>query len=511
MNTSLSAAERMRLLPRLRILQHATRLLCEQLSQEAATALPALTGEHAIDWSNWERFPLSQPSLEVRSEQALALPTQAGVCARLLGAPLSGISPATRYQLPDVSLTFSSPSGAENLTLTISPGHFHTFAQGVPERHLLEYMATLLDLELLPLGFRCLRQTQRLSIEALPERAGWNISVTRLGHPPSAHAQTDAGLHPGLSSRDPDQQTGIPARLHWGPYLINGQRCAVALPFENNATHFTTLFLEELQSQLEPVGCTASWTSAGELLLHPPDTRPELVIEPLPREALPFPDLLLALPLPTGLHRPQIQAVHELGEICVNGFEWTLQAPADLSPSAQPDWLLKALSPIQANIQASYSASGALCLTTQSAGQPVILEYISPALGSWLGLHPTRLQAPSQWQALWIRWEQLRQQVLEALPVPLLATLRHAPPLAAETHPDQGERLIWLQACLAELETLSSDLSPPPASVSPVSLPASTVLREPPITAAVSQRLHPGEKPVSSENEPPHSRFDHKI
>lgn len=492
----------MRLLPRLRILQHATRLLREQIPQMTSTAVSEVCGSHPLEWDSWERFPITQPEWAIESLSALHLPSQAGICARLLGSPVRGLLTQTTYPLPQITLSLLHPNEETGLTLEIAPGPFQTFAHGNPTRQLLEYLSTVLDLELLPLGFRCLRQGQQLSLEALPERAGWNLRIDHI-KPPDSGPYTDIGLHSGMSSLDPDQQKGLTAHLHWGPYLINGTSCAVSLPFESDSEMFASRFLQLLQSQLEKVGCHAAWLPHGKLTLAPTVSEVEIQALPFPVPALP--DLPLELPLPTGVHRPLKNAMRHLGDLMLNGVQLTLEAPADLPAEERPSWLCKSLG--SAGVEARYLPSGALCLRSLADEQPPVINQVSPALGHWLGLREDSLPQQASWQALWERWLQMRTQLLEILPPEKLPHLRQQPSLAPEEAADQSARMRWLESCQDELNTLQAQLEQPPA----VRKQAPTPITLQPLSGTSVVPLTRKENPTPTENEPPHSRFDHKI
>ncbi|MGV3524484.1 MAG: hypothetical protein ACO1RX_09675 [Candidatus Sericytochromatia bacterium] len=505
MNTSFTAAERMRILPRLRILQHATRLLCEQIPQMPHTAISEVCSQHALDWDSWERFPVTQPEWRIESMLPLQLPAQAGICARLLGSPVSGLLPQTPYLLPHITLSLLEPNGEKSLEFEIIPGPFQTFAQGNPTRQLLEYLATVLDMELLPLGFRCLRQGSQLSLEALPERAGWNLSIAHIMPPAESGPYTEAGLHTGMSSLAPDQQRGLAANLHWGPYLINGQSCVVSLPFESDTELFGSRFLKQLQAQLEQINCHAAWSPQGKLILTP--TVSELEIQALAYSDPAPPDLRLELPLPTGLHRPLKHATRHLGELVINEVPITLEAPADLPVEVRADWLCKRLNQTTAGIEAQFVANGTLCLRSLAAGPAPVITQISPALGHWLGLTGTSVPQQASWQALWTRWTQLRTQLLETLPPHALPQLRQQPTLAPTEATDQSSRVHWLQTCQEELQTFQTHLEGPAPSEKQESVPTMPQALPTLSVAPLTRKENPG----PSENEPPSSRFDHKI
>ncbi len=272
-----------------------------------------------------------RPSL--RSAQPLLCAPAQGQRAQIQAEKLSKLLPTTRYAFPLLVFALTGPEGqTQSVEVLIPP--FQTFAEGVLERHLLEFAVTLLDLDLQPFGFRALRNDVQLVIQATPEFAGWNLQLQDLllmPLPPQTQL-CHLGLKPGLSSTDPGQTVGLSPATAWGRYSLNGVELTLRqthspLPDLN---HVREAVLQQCNQALASANVTAWIDPEGHLLFkaHHPDQTLEL--RRLPEPVWPEGTLLQALDLPEGKQAALAPAVQiqieklSLGQFRLNGllFDW---------------------------------------------------------------------------------------------------------------------------------------------------------------------------------------------
>ena len=405
-----------RLQPRLFMLAHSGRHLLGQL--QLARQTQRTFSEHLCPQPiNWQMLKSAAPQrqTQVRSVKPLQLPSQAGISARLLGKKLSALDLETCYQLPDLSLDLIDPLGQTGEQLIIRCGNFKTFNSGNPTRQLLEYLATLLNIELSPLGFSCLRQGEQLRLTAHPLLAGWNLLIRQVDFPDSSLPRCSGGLEAGLSSAGSGQQAGQVAFIHWGPYQINQEIYQLALAFES-PDDFATSFAEAFNAQLRSNELSVVWTPDQHLLLMPIRPGVPLEITALPPLELSSPDLRLDLPLPEG-HFAAERSAQEPGPIEINGIALRL-GPLPEVPDAE--WLCRQINQAsaQTSVHASVTPDQHLHLQMLHPQQPLIISTVPESLQTALGLQPMRLGEVdhSSLDAALTRWTLLLNQVLADLP-----------------------------------------------------------------------------------------------
>ncbi|HEY9843681.1 MAG: hypothetical protein ACAI44_23045 [Candidatus Sericytochromatia bacterium] len=506
-----------RLQPRLFMLAHSGRHLLAQL--QSARQLQRTFCEYlcpvAIGWNLLQQQATPLRQTQVESLQPLSLPALAGISARLQSQPLTTAASDTLYQLPDLSFELLDPQGQATRSTSMSCGRFRTFASGQPERQLLEFMAATLSYELSEWGFSCMRQRKQLLFSAHPALAGWNLALTELSFPPGDLPQSSCGLRAGLSSSGSGQTSGRLAYVHWGPWLINGQRCELALPFSNDIDHFSTAFAAALNQQLSDAAVV--WTPDRHLMLLPRRPGEPLEIAALPPSEVQAPDLPLDLPLPTGHFGPDHQ-VQPLGEFELNGTAIVLAQPAD-SPDAA--WLCESInrhSP-RTGVHAEITSEQHLHLQALHPHQPLIISAVSDLLQRALGLQAMRLGELDYAGliAALERWTLLLNQVLADLPAPLAQALQSAgaevPPLAGNF----SDGLFWNEAALEH------SLEPILAYLESVMIALELCLQAPETQSVQNLRplqleLEMTQGPLRNLTEtesgtepPPRSTFDHKI
>lgn len=281
-----------------------------------------------------EEVPNTSSDLaSLRSALPLLCASAQGQRAQIQGEKLSKLLPTTRYAFPLLVFALTGPEGqSQSVEVLIPP--FQTFAEGVLERHLLEFAVTLLDLDLQPFGFRALRNDVQLVIQATPEFAGWNLQLQDLvlmPLPPQTQL-CHLGLKPGLSSTDPGQTAGLAPVTAWGRYSLNGVDLTLMqthspLPDLNRVREAV---LQQCNQALASAKVTAWIDPEGHLLFkaHHPDQTLEL--KRLPDPVWPEGTLLQALDLPEGKQAAvaptgQIQIEKlVLGQFRLNGqlFDW---------------------------------------------------------------------------------------------------------------------------------------------------------------------------------------------
>lgn len=276
---------------------------------------------------------MSSDLASLRSALPLLCAPAQGQRAQIQGEKLSKLLPTTRYAFPLLVFALTGPEG-QNQSVEVLIPPFQTFAEGVLERHLLEFAVTLLDLDLQPFGFRALRSDVQLVIQATPEFAGWNIQLQDLlllPLPPQTQL-CHLGLKPGLSSTDPGQTAGLAPVTAWGRYSLNGVDLTLMqthspLPDLNRVREAV---LQQCNQALASAKVTAWIDPEGHLLFkaHYPDQTLEL--KRLPDPVWPEGTLLRALDLPEGKQAavaPTGQMRVEklaLGQFRFNGqlFDW---------------------------------------------------------------------------------------------------------------------------------------------------------------------------------------------
>jgi hypothetical protein len=511
-------------------------------------------------------LPEEQPaaSLSERPSLRSALPLLCapaqGQSAQIQGEKLSKLMPTTRYAFPLLVFALTGPEGqSQSVEVLIPP--FQTFAEGVLERHLLEFAVTLLDLDLQPFGFRALRNDVQLVIQATPEFAGWNLQLQDLllmPLPPQTQL-CHLGLKPGLSSTDPGQIVGLSPATAWGRYSLNGVELTLRqthspLPDLNRVREAV---LRQCNQALASANVTAWIDPEGHLLFkaHHPDQTLEL--RRLPDPVWPEGTLLQALDLPEGKQaalEPAVQIQIEkraLGQFRLNGqlFDWgtiALHRPGQVR--AELAQLFEAVK-TQTGISLGLDAAGFLHLS----GPEIELEPLGA--NPW-GLEAVCLRAtPPDWAGLeqqfeaWIQAANhclsqihkipplkplelpLRQALLAQMPGQMGVQVSLAPEtgLQLNARPEQliahfetisdalkrylqqlPTHLQGLMTSLAELEKIPqvSVLPSPMPPLAPVMAPVySHKLQTPDLSPAMRHTPLLSEE----EEEPPQASFDHKI
>lgn len=539
----------------------------ERHTQAFLAALPtSLSVESDFHYTSPQALTLPKdmsdaPFASLRSGLPVTCAPAPGQMAQLEGEKLSGLLPATRYAFPLLVFALTGPQGqSETLEVMIPP--FQTFREGVLERHLLEFVVTLLDLDLQPWGFRALRKDVQIVISATPEYAGWNIAIQDLllmPMPPQTQI-CHLGLKVGLSSTDPGQIAGLPPTTAWGKYRLNGAELTL---FQTHAPQpelkqVREALTEQCNAALASTGIGAWIDPEGHLLFKArhPDLALELVR--LPEPEWPTGTLLQALDLPEGRIEPppvqQNSSELPLGRLRVNGQECDLgQIPLRSASQVRADLAqrFEALS-VQTSLQLWLDEAGFL----HFKGREIELEPLSP--GPW-ELESVQLKASASDKAPlsqafegWIQAANhcLRQvqknTPLKPLELPLRQALLAQMPgqmgvqvsLTAETglqlnarphvlleHFEQISEALQrylrqlpthlhnLLTALTELEQKPAETAPQLSSspVMPVIQPAPPVFTAPPFHAEAVISPRPAALLQEEEEEPPEASFDHKI
>lgn len=445
----------LRLRPRLFMLAHSGRHLFEQVqaARHQLRSCAEYTSAEPIDWE----LLMPRPELrqtQVESLSPLQLPQQAGIAACMHGEDLTAAASDMLYQLPELVFDLLDPENQAIQTKTILCGRFRTFAHGTPERQLLEYLAATLNFELNVWGWSCQRQGGHLVFAAHPLLAGWNLRLREARFAADDLPRCAGGLKAGLSSNASGQLRGRQALAHWGPWLVNGQRCEVAVPFAD-ADSFAEMFLTALNAQLGDV--SAVWTPAGHLLLMPRRPGEALDICDLPAPAVDAPDFVLTLPLPIGRFGNQVREDFQLA-FTLNDVRIALAGP----PATQAEaWLCAGINAHshKTGVQAEVTTAGQLRLRALQPLSPLTVAEPTEWAHRALGLVPFQLGDPAAagWLAALERWTQLLNQFLAEAPVALCAPLAGtvaAVPAQIGTFADGN--LSWL----AELPVAALDVLP---------------------------------------------------
>ncbi len=520
----------LKLQPRLFMLAHSGRHLSGLLesARQQQRSFAEYLSPVPINWDVLLRqaSPLRQTQLE--SESALHLPAMAGIQAYLQAPALQQeIKLQTTYQLPELVFELLDPRGQSVQQLEIRCGCFTTFAQGRADRQLLEYLATLIGYELAALGFSCQRGEQGLVFAAEPVMAGWNLNLRHLSYPDSSLThpleRCSAGLHEGLSSRQ--QQAGRLAFVHWGPYLLNNQRCEVVLPFSPDLSSFAEAFVEELNQQLALVQLAAVWTPAQTLLITHTQPGQAIQVQALPQTPIQAPDLRLELALPEGRFGRSEQ-LQPAAELKLNGVSIALNAAPE--PGQSMDvcirWLTQQFNHYQqiTGVHAAVTPEQHLHLQALRPQQTLVIDAVSGSFEAACGLSAMQIGGLDEagLDAALKRWTLLLNQVLRDLPEQdvfrrLAEAARQVPALAG--HYDDG--VLWNESAVTrfiepimhylELITLEVDQCLNNTSQTAVSLrPLQLELEMTPHQPQTPSRPDQNE---SESSEQPIARFDHKI
>jgi hypothetical protein len=274
-------------------------------------------------------------TVSVRSGQTVKFASATGIRAVLQGEPITQIQPLTRYGFPLILIDLIAPN-QEIRSLELSLPPFQTFAEGVHERHLMEYISTLLDLDLQLEGFRCERKNQLLVFSAEPEKMGWNIQIKDLLllPLPADTKLCKLGLSAGLSSLDEGQIRGCAAATSWGRYQLNGIELDLKLIHgpQVDLRQAREALLEQINAQSEATGVKAWIDPEGHLLLKlfQPEQQATISLRSLPAAELPAGTLYQALDLPEGRFGTEFERLEtnypeiELGRFKLNGEDFEL-------------------------------------------------------------------------------------------------------------------------------------------------------------------------------------------
>jgi hypothetical protein len=337
----------------------------------------------------------------VRSQTPVALPRQRGACARVfIELKHWHIAPQSTYLLPDLELQFTPPNSLESIALPLSAGRFETFAQGKPFKQLLEYWATLLDCELVPLGWRVYRQGTSLCIEASPERAGWNIQGTFLFDSLNLKASEALSLPSPFDSRE--QRAGESSLLQWGPYRLGNTSYVCRLTYDPTwrPEDLQQAFQEALQMQGFPY--EIQWPD-GYLQLGFPA---HLTLQK--EKALPLGEREHVF-LPLNL-APVQQRQRSIFFRC-NHQPCQLQGVLESVPDVLHT-LQHQLSPT--GIEVTLDDAGHLCFQVKDQQTPFVLSEVSESAHLYLGLSEVKESAPNleynERVGEWLAWLDLAHQ-----------------------------------------------------------------------------------------------------
>jgi len=393
-------------------------LMLKRLGQHLQTLLHTLSTQHFSDITapaplDAAHLFVAQQHMQLRSETPLSLPAAAGRQAQLLTKPFVEALPDTHYDLPELCFDLLDPKGQTVDTRRIQPGSFTSFASGQASKQILEYLTTIINIELQDWNFQCLRQQQSLFFQALPAAAGWNLQLSEVTFSAQAQNPCHAHLEAGLSTLTSAQQAGQTAFCWWGPYRINEIRCEVCLPFQPDLETFASQFLAELQPQLEPTGLIAQWTPDKYLYLQTtqPNMNIQVVAEASPPLKAPHFHLQLKLPIAqeTACTPPP-----SLGTLEINGVPIEIQG-VSCEDGAAAGQLLEQINSRQAEtgVLASLKAQH-LHFQSLQPHRPLHLVTQSPTLSQALGLtehHATVISQNELEQAL-SPWSTLLQRLL---------------------------------------------------------------------------------------------------
>lgn len=520
-----------RLKPRLQMLHHLSLHLLENLQHLAAQSFAELSGQSPINWAKISPRSAAETFSNLRSQNALQLPPIQGVLSSMQGDKIQGLNPDQDYLFPEFHFVLLNPLGQVFAEKTIAVDPFHTYFSAHPEKQVLEYLATIFDVELSEWHFACLRTSSRLKFSAQSERAGWNLRLQSLKVPESpTHPVCLGGLSAGLCTLDEGQRNGQLAFLFWGPYLINGQRCEICLPASPDSEAFARDFLNELQQQLAPTGIRAAWDRHLYLVLQ--NTRPGEEIQICAESAPPLiaPHQKLDLPLPEGLFPSPAFKLEALGTLRLNQVEIPIFPAPNSETDPEPgQHLLNQLNEHTptSGILASLNPQGTLTLHTTHPHKKLQLQSSSQSLSAALGLpHEIEIDpSPPKFTNDLNQWEQLLQRILSTLPAECSPAARafeqelsSLPAFLGSTTPKfQLYQAGWRQQPLQAqewLQRLSQKLQDWLQALAPES---SDSQRPTALDLRLSSQISPGKfqtdslNSIQPEEEVPSSTFDHKI
>lgn len=494
--------------PRLVMFRHLTQRLVNALQESQQATVPMLKAPNPVRWDLLTASQHTAKPIQVQSLKALALPEVSGIPAQLLCPALESAQPETTYDLPEIQVEILGLTGELEDTCQIPALHFTTFAYGHPAKQILEFWATVLDSALQEHGFSCQRQHQQLCFKAL--QAGRNLRISQLHFEQVANPCT-AGLRVGLTSTEPPHQPDQTPLIFWGPYQINQRHCEICLPAMPERK-FCHAFLEQLNRQLEPTSIQASWTAEQHLMLT------QAAGQRIEVSALDVPDLnsahqLLDLPLPTGHYQGQHRV--ELGQMRVNGIDYSLTFGSELRNSELSQWLTEQLNQLfkPAQLQVFLEADSLCFRSTDSQTEAIEIRLTTLLLQEILGFSELNYhnQAAEQFQQSLKAWQQLRQRLqADCAQAPVLQglsqTLERMPSLnslcASVWQEASSLALNHLKELLQAIEYALQQLPPssepatPPQLLNGHTLPVYS-----PSPAPVTEAL----------SEQPPSRFDHQI
>lgn len=247
---------------------------------------------------------LKSPYAKVRSEKALAFTKSKGVVAQMLCRPFEGLKNLTRYDMGEFVFALLDEHGHVLEHITVPLGSFNTYEYGRASNQILEYVATLCDIDLTPYGFRAFRYHTQLLYQGQPEKPGLNIKLLHQQYPPNKPVQgetTDVGIIPGLSTLDPNQIKGKATVGFYGAFELNGHPVQLLIS-QRQASDLETiekLILQEINGLSSLTQVKASFDLDHHLVLTQTQPGPQhaIVIRTL-HPALPaeVEDVSLAVP-----------------------------------------------------------------------------------------------------------------------------------------------------------------------------------------------------------------------
>lgn len=471
---------------------------------------------------------------EIRSLEPLRLSQHPGQAACLRLPPLTHIQPNTLYQFPTMVWEILDEGGKVLGQHTIQPGQFRTFAAGNPVSQVLEFMATILDYELAPLGFNGRREQDQLCLIGQPGTAGLNLRVAQLRMESGQSGKIcPLGLKTGQSTLDAQQIPGRSPATFWGHFSLNGENLLLA------ASHLYTptlelaaeAILESIHALSPQTGVAAYFDPHNHLVLRhqKPGAEGFIHLHNQPSPALPPGTETLPLHLPDGVVKgPEYidpeSLWADLGQIVLNDIPIPLGrfSRQEHTPESLGPILLarinsrKALTGIEAHLH-----QGRIQLTLCDPNRPLAITALNDSQQQPLNPHPSglrlvQLPAPMPlWQPILDTLQHIQTALSDwnPLPVALEQLLNAHFPLGSGLRlSSQGQ----LEIDPPLLQTRITTFAPVLRSWSEQlgnalrQLPSPTAMATP-APAAPSFQRPPFSPPEAIDEEEPRASFDHQI
>lgn len=375
--------------PRLLMFQHLSEHLKQELALYAEQAYACLTGTKPVQWEAFHTLSSEQQFCTVRSTNPLIVPEYQGIASSMQGKAVQGLSDNQDYTFPELHFSLLTPQGQVHDECMIQPGRVHVHPSNHPEKQVLEYLSTVLDLELSQWHFNCFRKNQVIGFKAQKDIAGWNLRLSKIVMPdlPAANICI-AGLSEGQSTCDEGQENGQMAFLFWGPYLINGQTCEICLPGSSTREGFASAFLQELQHQIAHTHIRAFWDAEMHLNLQSTRKNIDIHIGQVTVPPITSPHRSLNLSLPLGEHASPSIEKGLLGSIFLNQIEIKIPGRSNKSDPSDTFWLLDVINTAtpQTHIIASLTGTEQLKLEGTRPLKSISLVCSSASIADILGL-----------------------------------------------------------------------------------------------------------------------------